>query len=256
MHCKIIIPARLGSSRLPGKPLLPIAGRPMILHVCDRAKEAEVGEVIVATDAQEVAAAVEAHGVQAVLTSADHESGTDRLAEVAELAGWSDDTIVVNLQGDEPLMDPVLIGGVAGNLDQDPVAGISTLATPILARSDIFSPDVVKVVVDKASHALYFSRAPIPWVRGDYGGDDTEEMPSAMQPLRHLGIYAYRVGVLRQIATLPPVPIEQAECLEQLRALWHGIRIHVGVIDDAPGHGVDTQEDLERVRRIFESRND
>ncbi len=253
MHCKVVIPARLGSTRLPGKPLLEIAGKPMIQHVCDRAVEAGVGEVVVATDEQEVVAAVEAFGGAAVLTSASHESGTDRLAEVAELAGWGDDTIVVNLQGDEPLMDPVLIGDVAGNLDQDPVAGISTLATPILARSDIFSPDVVKVVVDKASHALYFSRAPIPWVRGDYGGDDTEEMPSAIQPLRHLGIYAYRVGVLRQIATLPPVPIEQVECLEQLRALWHGIRIHVGVIDDAPGHGVDTQEDLERVRRIFES---
>lgn len=256
MHCKVVIPARLGSTRLPGKPLLRIAGRPMIEHVCERAVESGIGEVIVATDEKEVVAVVERFGGKAVLTSSSHESGTDRLAEVAQLAGWGDDTIVVNLQGDEPLMDPALVGGVASNLAQDAAAGIATLATPILNRSDIFSPDVVKVVVDQSSHALYFSRAPIPWVRGDYDRDSGDEIPSAFRPLRHLGIYAYRVGVLRQIAASPPVPIELAECLEQLRALWHGIQIHVAVIDDAPGHGVDTPEDLERVTKILEARAD
>ncbi len=256
MICKIVIPARLGSSRLPRKPLLEIAGKPMIQHVCDRAVEANLGEVIVATDAAEVAETVSGFGGTAVMTADSHESGTDRLAEVADLLGWSDETVVVNLQGDEPLMDPRLIVQVAEALAKHSSAGIATLATPIGNRADIFSPDVVKVVVDAAGHALYFSRAPIPWVRGDYGVRDDTGCADGVQPLRHLGIYAYRVSALKKIAAWPPAPIEQAEALEQLRALWNGIGIHVGVIDEAPGHGVDTPEDLERVRRMFAAGGD
>ncbi len=249
--CKIVIPARLGSTRLPGKPLLDIAGKPMIQHVCDRAGEAQLGEVIVATDAPEIVEVVDGFGGCAVLTAATHSSGTDRLAEVADRRGWDDGTIVVNLQGDEPLMDPDLIRLVAENLVEHEVAGMATLATPIAARNDLFSADVVKVVMDGEGFALYFSRAPIPWVRGDFDRADATEMPEGIRSLRHLGIYAYRVGVLKRLASLPPAPIEQAESLEQLRALWNGIGIHVGVIDKAPGHGVDTLDDLERVRALF-----
>ncbi len=252
--CKIVIPARLGSTRLPGKPLLDILGKPMIHHVCDRADEARLGEVIVATDAPEIVEVVDGFGGCAVLTATTHASGTDRLAEVAEMRGWEDETIVVNLQGDEPLMDSDLIRLVAENLAAHKAAGMATLATPIVARDDLFCADVVKVVMDREGFALYFSRAPIPWVRGDFDRVDATEMPDGVQPLRHLGIYAYRVGVLKQLASLPPAPVEQAESLEQLRALWNGIGIHVGVIAEAPGHGVDTPDDLERVRAEFARR--
>ncbi len=254
MDCKIVIPARLGSTRLPGKPLLDIAGKPMIQHVCERAHEAGVGDVLVATDAPEVLEVVNGFGGHAVMTADTHESGTDRLAEVSEVQGWSDETVVVNLQGDEPLMAPALIARVAEALETHPAAGISTLATPVDQRADVFSPDVVKVVTDAEGYALYFSRAPIPWVRGNYGVENGDGIPDVAKPLRHLGIYAYRVAALKRIASLPPAPIEQAEALEQLRALWNGIRIHVGVIEEAPGHGVDTSEDLERVRRIMAGR--
>lgn len=252
----VIIPARLASSRLPNKPLLDIAGKPMIQHVCERAIESGAVEVLVATDSGEIVDVVQGFGGCAVMTAVTHQSGTDRLAEVVANKEWDDDAIVVNLQGDEPMMEPGLIEMVARNLATHEQAGMATLATPIVQREDVFSPDIVKVVLNASGFAQYFSRAPIPWVRGDYGRDGETEMPVEVPVLRHLGIYAYRVGVLKRLTSLPVAPIERAESLEQLRALWHGIQIHVGVIEEAPGHGVDTTEDLGRVRAILEKRND
>lgn len=246
-----VIPARFGSSRLPGKPLKEIAGKLMVEHVYDRAVEAGSERVVIATDDQRIADAVAAFGGEAVLTSPEHVSGTDRLAEVAHILGWADQKIIVNLQGDEPLMDPALVKLVASNLQIHSDVGLTTLATPITMRNDIFNPNVVKVVCDRSGRALYFSRAPIPWVRSDYDGEVSLGMPGGIQPYRHLGIYAYRAGALKKITQYPPCKLELAEALEQLRALWHGIGIHVGLIDEAPGHGVDTEEDLERVRQIM-----
>lgn len=246
-----VIPARFGSSRLPGKPLKEIAGKLMVEHVYDRAVEAGSERVVIATDDQRIVDAVMAFGGEAVMTSPDHVSGTDRLAEVAEILGWADEEIIVNLQGDEPLMDPALVKLVASNLQIHRDAGLTTLATPITKRNDIFNPNVVKVVCDRSGRALYFSRAPVPWVRGDYDDEYSLAMPSGIQPYRHLGMYAYRVGALKKITQYPPCELELAEALEQLRALWNGIGIHVGLIDEAPGHGVDTEEDLERVRQIM-----
>ncbi|HBS26198.1 MAG TPA: 3-deoxy-manno-octulosonate cytidylyltransferase [Gammaproteobacteria bacterium] len=243
-----IIPARYDSSRLPGKPLVDIAGKPMVQHVYDRAVEAGSSEIVIATDDERIFNVVTAFGGKVVMTSGDHESGTDRLAEVVTQLGWADDTVVVNLQGDEPLMDPDLLRLVANNLHQHDEVGLTTLATPILQREEIFNPNAVKVVCDSAGKALYFSRAPIPWVRGNYDVSDSSALPDTTQPLRHLGIYAYRASVLKQITKYPPCEIELAESLEQLRALWNGINIHVGIIDQVPGHGVDTEEDLELVR--------
>lgn len=248
---KVVIPARYSSSRLPGKPLLDIAGKPMIQHVCERALESGADEVVVATDDSRILQCAQGYGGEALLTDPDHESGTDRLAEVATEMRWDDETIVVNLQGDEPLMDPGLLSLVAANLDSHGDAGITTLATKIKDRDDIFDPNIVKVVCDKAGYAMYFSRAPIPWVRGDFDGSGSIGMPLGVEPLRHLGIYAYRVGALKLLTALDPCEVERAESLEQLRALWNGIKIHVDVIDQAPGHGVDTAEDLERVRLLM-----
>ncbi|RUM94928.1 MAG: 3-deoxy-manno-octulosonate cytidylyltransferase [Thiothrix sp.] len=247
MKFRVVIPARYGSSRLPGKPLRLIAGKTMIEHVCLRAQESGAQEVIVATDDKRVADAVSKFGGDVVMTSAEHLSGTDRLAEVAQIKGWLDSDVVVNLQGDEPLMDPALVGLVADDLCSQVSAGIATLATPITQSEDIFNPGIVKVVTSKSGRAIYFSRAPIPWVRGDFDGPDVSSPADSISAFRHLGIYAYRVKVLKKITSLPVCAIEKAEALEQLRALWEGIDIHVSIVDNAPTHGVDTEEDLERV---------
>jgi len=248
---RVVIPARYGSSRLPGKPLKLIAGKPMIEHVCLRAQESSAQDVIVATDDKRVADTVREFGGDVVMTSTEHLSGTDRLAEVAQIKGWSDNDVIVNLQGDEPLMDPALVRLVADDLCAHVSAGIATLATPIIQRADIFNPNIVKVVTSKSGRALYFSRAPIPWERGNYDAPDTAELSGAIDAFRHLGIYAYRVSVLKRITLLPVCAIEKAESLEQLRALWNGIDIQVSIIEKAPMHGVDTEEDLARVNAIM-----
>ena len=246
-----VIPARYGSSRLPGKPLLDIAGKPMIQHVHERAIEAGAKEVVVATDDQRIIDAVSSFHGKAIMTSKNHESGMDRLSEVVHIMGWADDEIIVNLQGDEPLMDPALLRLVAENLERHKDAGITTLATPIKERKDLFNPNVVKVVSDESGRAMYFSRAPIPWVRGDYEMADRIALPTTIQPYRHLGIYAYRISALKEMTSCSPCCIETAESLEQLRALWKGIGIHVGFIDGELGYGVDTEEDYQRVCSVL-----
>lgn len=248
---RIVIPARFASSRLPGKPLADIAGKPMIVRVLERAAEAGADEVWVATDHDGVREAVQAAGGRVVMTRADHPSGTDRLAEVAGQLGWADDDIVVNVQGDEPLIDVAIITAVARELAADPEAAIATAAHPIHDAAEVFNPNVVKVVCDAHRRALYFSRAPIPWARDAWGDAAARTVPEAMPVLRHVGLYAYRVGFLRRYASLAPAPIEHWEALEQLRAMWHGYRIRVLGLDAAPAAGVDTPEDLERVRATF-----
>ncbi|WOG29983.1 3-deoxy-manno-octulosonate cytidylyltransferase [Endozoicomonas sp. 8E] len=246
---KVVIPARFGSSRLPGKPLLDIAGKPMIQHVYERALETGVnadGNIVIATDDERILEACHQFGAHAVMTSTDHQSGTDRLAEVTDIMGWDDNTIIVNLQGDEPLMPHALISKVAQNLADNPQAGIATLSTPITSAADLFDTNIVKVVINQNRLALYFSRAAIPWDRDLYSSDKTSL--SVPQPQRHLGMYAYRAATLQQLAQSPTASIEDQEALEQLRALWLGIGIHVESIPEQPGHGVDTADDLERVR--------
>ncbi len=250
-HFLTVIPARYGSTRLPGKPLLDIGGKPMIEHVYRRAVEAGSGEVIVATDDERIVDAVQSFGGRAMMTSANHHSGADRLAEVVASLGLNDSAIVVNLQGDEPMMDPALIRQAAQDLVAHPEAGLTTFATPIRQRADIFNPNIVKVVIDHSGRALYFSRAPIPWVRSDFDDNRATALPEEIVPYRHLGMYAYRVGALKTMTGKRPCAIEKAESLEQLRALWHGIQIHVAIVEDAPAHGVDTMDDLERVRSAF-----
>lgn len=251
MAFQVVIPARYASSRLPAKPLADIAGKPMILRVLERALASGAEDVWVATDHPEILAVVEAAGGLAVQTRADHPSGTDRLAEVVETLGWSDETIVVNVQGDEPLMDPALIAAVAGELADDPEAAIATACHPLHSAEEFFNPNVVKVVCDARGRALYFSRAPIPWARDAFAvGRAT--LPADLPARRHIGLYAYRAGFLRRYAGLAPAPLEGWEALEQLRALWHGYAIRVLEIASAPPAGVDTIEDLERVRREFD----
>ncbi len=248
---KLVIPARYASSRLPGKPLADIAGKPMIVRVIERVAGSGADETWVATDHDGVAHAVTSAGGQVSMTRADHPTGTDRLAEVVEQRGWADDTIVVNVQGDEPLIDVALVRGVAEALAADPDAAIATAAHPIDSAEDVFNPNVVKVVTDAASRAMYFSRAPIPWARDDYARD-RGAIPAGLGVLRHIGIYAYRAGFLRRYTSLTPAPVEQWEALEQLRAMWHGERIHVLTVAHPPAPGVDTPEDLERVSRMFD----
>lgn len=251
MNCTILIPARLASTRLPGKPLADLGGLPMIVRVAQRCATAGARDVVVATDAPEVAAACTAHGVRVVLTRADHATGSDRLAEACELLGLDGDDIVVNVQGDEPLIDVALIAACAQGLVQQPDCVMSTAAHAIDSVEEFVNPNVVKVVCDAAGRALYFSRAPLPWWR-DGNADGITALPTTPAPLRHIGIYGYRAGFLRRFPTLSASPIEQVESLEQLRVLWHGERIAVHVSDTRPGPGVDTPEDLERVRRHFE----
>ena len=249
LHFRVVIPARYASSRLPGKPLADIGGQPMVLRVVERALLAGAESVVIATDDARVQQAVEAAGYQAVMTSPDHQSGTERLVEVAETLGWADDTLVVNVQGDEPLIDPALIREAARQLVLHVDAVMATLAHPIHDHADFTNPNVVKVVVDEAGYALYFSRAPIPWPRDAFAMQQT--MPHELGALRHIGLYAYRAGFLRTYASLAASPLERHEMLEQLRVLWHGYRISLGVTPSAPAPGVDTPEDLARVRALF-----
>ncbi len=245
----VLVPARLASTRLPGKPLLDIGGLPMVVRVARQGQRSGAGQVVVATDATEVAAACEAHGVQHVMTRANHASGSDRLAEACERLGLDGDHVVVNVQGDEPLIEPDLIDRCAGLLAEHPDCPMGTVAHPIDETADWLNPNVVKVVLDAAGRALYFTRAAVPFHRDGAPG----QMPSDPVPLRHLGLYAYRAGFLRRFPTLPQAPMERTEALEQLRVLWHGERIAVHVTHTAPGTGVDTPEDLARVRALFGS---
>jgi 3-deoxy-manno-octulosonate cytidylyltransferase (CMP-KDO synthetase) len=245
----VLIPARMASSRLPDKPLADIAGKPMVVRVAERAQQSAASRVVVATDSTEVDAACRRHGLETVLTRTDHPSGSDRLAEACERLGLAGDEIVVNVQGDEPLMEPRLIDAVAALLRARSEASMSTAAHPIDHLADFTNPNVVKVVADARGLALYFSRAPIPWWRDGFAGG-IQSLPQP-RPLRHIGIYGYRAGFLRAFPGLPQAPMETAEALEQLRALWHGHRIALHVADHAPGPGVDTPEDLERVRALF-----
>jgi 3-deoxy-manno-octulosonate cytidylyltransferase (CMP-KDO synthetase) len=249
---RVVIPARYASTRLPGKPLADIGGRPMIEHVWRRAVESGADQVVVATDDVRVEAAARRFGAEVCLTRADHQSGTDRIAEVADRHGWPEGAVVVNLQGDEPTMPPALLRQVAGALAVHAGAAMATLAVPIRERAELFDPNAVKVVTDRHGYALYFSRAPLPWHRASFPGTQGA-MPDGVPYWRHLGLYAYRVGFLRRYVTWDPAPIEECEALEQLRALWQGERIHVGLASETPGSGVDTPEDLERVRRVLAS---
>lgn len=251
---KVVIPSRYGATRLPGKPLLPIAGKPLIQHVWERARESAADEVVVATDDRRIADACRGFGADVAMTRSDHRSGSDRVAEVIAARGWSAETIVVNLQGDEPAMPPVLIDQLARDLAGHPSAAVATLAYPIGDADTLFDPHVVKLVTDAAGYALYFSRAPIPWHRDEFIGGHPS-LPAAGQFLRHIGLYAYRAGFLGRFVDWSPAPLELAESLEQLRALWHGERIHVSLATVEPGSGVDTAADLERVRALLARRS-
>ncbi len=245
----VIVPARLASTRLPHKPLADIHGLPMVVRVAQRAALSNASQVVVAADSSEIVQACQAHGVHAILTQVDHPSGSDRLAEASALLGLKPHDVVVNVQGDEPLINPELINQVAELLVQRPSASMSTAAHEIHELAEFTNPNVVKVVIDQSQLALYFSRAPIPWWRDGFAkGIQTLPQPA---PLRHIGIYAYRVGFLQSFPTLQAAPIETGEALEQLRALWHGHKIAVHITPDVPGPGVDTPEDLERVRALY-----
>ncbi len=246
----VLVPARYASTRLPGKPLAEIAGKPMVVRVAERALKAGAARVVVATDDERIKAAVEAHGVPTCLTRATHATGTDRLAEAVEQLGLADDAIVVNVQGDEPLLAPELIRAVAELLAATPDAAIATACHPIADPAEAFNPNVVKVVLDRDGHALYFSRATIPWARDAFAAG-RDAVPRGLPLYRHYGLYAYRVGFLRAFPLLAPAPIERFEALEQLRALWHGFRIVVEVTTGTPAPGVDTPEDLEHVRALY-----
>ncbi len=249
MIFKVVIPARFASTRLPGKPLLDIAGKPMVVRVAEQAAQSGAQQIIIATDHQPIVAAAETHGFMACMTRTDHASGTDRIAEVAAQQKWADDVIVVNVQGDEPLIPPQLITTVAQHLHDHPECAIATACHAIHDEVSMRNPNIVKVVLDKQGNALYFSRAPIPWPR-DAFAQNPPLAPTAVA-LRHIGIYAYRAGFLRDFGQLLPALIEQTESLEQLRALYHGYKIGVAVIDHAPPGGVDTEQDLQTARRSF-----
>lgn len=246
----VLIPARLASTRLPNKPLADIGGQPMVVRVAQQALRSQATSVTVAADHPSIVEACQAAGIDAVLTDAHHPSGSDRLAQACAVLQLPADAIVVNVQGDEPLIDPALINAVSAQLQTRPDCVMSTAAHPIALRAEFDNPNVVKVVLDQQHTALYFSRAPIPCWRDGAAG----QLPSQPQPLRHVGIYGYRVGFLQQFPQLSPAPIEQCESLEQLRALWHGHRIAVHITPHAPGPGVDTPQDLETVRNLWAQR--
>ncbi len=245
----VLIPARMASSRLPNKPLADIAGLPMVVRVAQRALASQASRVVVAADDPRILHACEANQIQAVLTRVDHPSGSDRLAEACSLLGLQDNEIVVNVQGDEPLIDTDSINAAAKLLQQRDDCSMSTLAHPIHTVDDFANPNVVKVVLDARNTALYFSRAPISWWRDGFS-EGINSLPTPA-PLRHVGLYGYRVNFLREFPKLAQAPIEVTESLEQLRAMWHGHRIAVHIVDNIPGPGVDTPEDLARVRAFF-----
>jgi 3-deoxy-manno-octulosonate cytidylyltransferase (CMP-KDO synthetase) len=246
---KVVIPARLGSTRLPRKVLRDIGGKPLVQYVWEAAQLTGAGEVVVATDSGEVLAACRAFGADVSLTSDAHNSGTDRANEIARARGWSADTIVVNLQGDEPLMPPALVRQAAALLADDAQAQIASLCHPVHSLEEWLNPNVVKLVMDRRGYALYFSRAPIPWKR-DGASREAPRLPDGLA-YRHIGLYAYRVSALAEFSQLPPAPLEDCEALEQLRALTHGLRIRMGVVDTPPPRGVDTEDDLQAVAALL-----
>ncbi|WP_075795280.1 3-deoxy-manno-octulosonate cytidylyltransferase [Massilia putida] len=250
MSFVVIIPARLASTRLPNKPLADLGGKPMVVRVAERAQQSGASRIIVATDHADIAAACAAHGVEACMTRADHPSGTDRIAEVAHTLGLAPEAVVVNLQGDEPLIDPALLAACAARISPD--VPMATCAHPLSDMQDAFNPNVVKVVLDKAGRALYFSRATIPWHRDGFTAS-REQLPAGYVPLRHIGLYAYSNAFLQRYRQLEASPLESIEALEQLRVLWHGVPIAVHVTAEAPHAGVDTPADLERVRLFYTS---
>lgn len=251
----VIIPARYASKRLPGKPLIDLGGKPMVVRVLEIAQQAGAAFAMVATDDERIVEAVVAAGGEAMITDPEHETGTDRLAEVARRLHLEEDLIVVNLQGDEPGLPPELVQRVAQALRDNPEAAMATLATPLRDRRELFDSNVVKVVLNQAGRAMYFSRAPIPWRRGAFeipAETDTDALPEDMF-LRHIGLYAYRVSTLLSLSQIRPAPVEQAESLEQLRALWLGHQIQVAVVPELPAPSVDVPADVERVQKLFET---
>lgn len=250
MEFVVVIPARYASTRLPGKPLQDIAGKPMVQHVWEQARRSAASRIVIATDDERIMAACQAFGAEVLMTRVDHNSGTDRLAEVASQLGLAADAIVVNVQGDEPLIPPALIDQVAANLAANTVAGMATLAEPFTDAEHLFNPNVVKVVADASGLALTFSRAPLPWPRDTFA-KQRDQLPEGVPFRRHIGIYAYRAGFLHDFVAWGPCWLEDTECLEQLRALWYGVRIHVADACETPAAGVDTPEDLQRVRQLL-----
>lgn len=249
----VIIPARFASSRLPGKPLADIAGKPMIVHVWQKALLSGASRVVVATDNAEVARVVQEFGGEVCMTSENHNSGTERLAEVVEKLAIPDDEIVVNIQGDEPLIPPIIVQQVAHNLAQNAV-NMATLAVPLNDAEELFNPNVVKAVADQIGNVLYFSRAPIPWNRDQFSGlseQQKKQLVLQSQYLRHIGIYAYRAGFIKKYVQWQPSALENIESLEQLRVLWYGENIHIALAQEVPAVGVDTPEDLEKVRSLL-----
>jgi 3-deoxy-manno-octulosonate cytidylyltransferase (CMP-KDO synthetase) len=245
----VLIPARYASTRLPGKPLADIGGKPMVVRVAENAKDSGAARVVIATDDVRIRDAALAHGIEACITRSDHLTGTDRLAEAAAMLGLPQESIVVNVQGDEPLLSPELVRRVAALLASRPDAAMATACHPIEDMAEAFNPNVVKVVLDAQGNALYFSRATIPWARDAFASGPAP-VPEGLPLYRHYGLYAYRVAFLRRFPELPPAPIERFEALEQLRALWHGERIVVEITHATPAPGVDTADDLDRVRAL------
>ncbi len=251
MDFKLVIPARYASTRLPGKPLLKIAGKPLIQHVYERAQESAASEIIIATDDERIADFANRIDAKVCMTGSHHHSGSERITEVLEKLAWPEDTIVVNLQGDEPCMPPALVNQVAEDLEEHPAAAMATLAGSLKDRDELFDPHVVKVICDAEGYALYFSRAPIPWHRDEFLRSH-HELPEGTDFRRHIGLYSYRAGFLRRYVNWTPAPIEKAESLEQLRVLWNGERIHVSRAVREPGPGVDTRDDVAKVEKLIE----
>lgn len=249
----VVIPARHASTRLPGKPLLHIAGKPMVVRVAEQAAKSGAQQIWIATDHLAIANVAHEHGFKVCITRDTHVSGTDRIAEVVEQQGWPADTIVVNVQGDEPLMPPALIRAVAQHLHEHPECAIATACHPIHNEADMRNPNIVKTVLDKQGNAMYFSRAPIPYPRDAFAAG--QGLPAELPALRHIGIYAYRASFLRAYGQLWTTPLEQYESLEQLRALYHGYKIGVVISDEAPPAGVDTADDLKTAIAAFENQS-
>lgn len=250
MEFRVVIPVRYNSSRLPGKALLDIAGKPMLQHVYERAVASGAESVVIATDDEKIKKAAEHFGATVCMTSTEHQSGSERIAEAVVALGYPDDDVVVNVQGDEPLIPPALIKQVGQDLlDHDNIK-VATLCEPIKQSEDLFNPSIVKVTMNRRGYALYFSRAPIPWVRDQFPLKENQTLEDG-EHFRHIGIYAYRVGFLQEYLALEACPLEQMESLEQLRVLWHGGRIHVAIAKEKSPMGVDTEEDLEKIRRII-----